>query len=188
MISFKGPPVPVNYTGQRRLTVTVLDHRPSILKYEKPLNFVGIIRGGYGNPFDLTTESGEPFADALLYTVTESLKAKGFPVTPISNKPEAKRKSVLKDFRSSGSDRLLLITVDEWQNDYYPASFSTENSHVLFDVELEVFNTEHKIVAKEEISGECHLPSGWPNETIPRFYQQKISELLNAPKIAAALK
>jgi len=55
-------------------------------------------------------------------------------------------------------------------------------------VELEVLDPKHRVVAKASVSGETNLPSGWPNETVPLFYQKKIGELLNDPKIARALQ
>jgi len=187
-IDFQGPPAAVDYTGRRPLTVTVLDHRSYILKYEKPLDYVGMIRQEYGKPFDQTTESGEPFAVVVLRAVTESLKAKGFPVTPIAHKPEDLRKTVLAEFRSSGAERLLIITIHEWQSDYHQPDFASENSYVLYNLELEVFDTRQELVAKKVISGDSHLPPGWPDTTVPVFFREKISELLDAPEIAEALK
>jgi hypothetical protein len=187
-INYKGPLAEVNYTGNRPVTLTVLDHRPYVLKQEKPLNYVGTIRGGYGNPFNQTTESGEPLADDFLFMVTESLASRGFQVTPISHKPEDSRKTVLAELCSSGGERLLLVTINEWQNDYYPASFGNENTYILFNLVLEVFDSKQRMLAEKKVSGETHLPSGWPSDTVPLFYQKKIGELLNDPKIARALR
>jgi len=187
-IDLEGPPALVDYTGDRPLTVTVLDHRPCILMYQKPLNYVGTIRGPHGRPSDQTTESGEPFADHVLRTVTESLQAKGFPVTPVSHKPEDPLNAVLGEFRASGTDRLLVITIREWQSDYYPPDFASESSYVLYDLEMEVFGTNRDVVARNTVSGDSHLPPGWPDTTVPVFFRAKLGELLNAPGIEAALK
>lgn len=187
-INFQGPAVPIEYGGKRSLAVSVLDQRPYVLDRSKPLNYAGTIRGGYGNPFNLYTDSGDPLAQEFLRTVAQALQAKGFSVKPLPRDLGDTRKIALDGLRASGSDRLLLVTIREWQNDYYPASYGKENSYVLFNVELEVLNAKGQVAAKKTVQGENHLPSGWPNATVPPFYRQKIGELLNDPKVAASIK
>jgi len=186
-INYKGPPVDLTYSGKRPLAVCVLDKRPYILSQEKPPEYVGTIRGGYGNPFNQRTESGDSLAGDFLYTVSESLKSRGFPVTTIPLHPADTPQTALKEFSASGTERFLLLTIQEWQNDYYPASFGSENSYILFKATLQVFNRKNQVIGESGISGENHLPSGWPKETVPVFYQEKIRQLLNDPKIAKAL-
>jgi hypothetical protein len=40
------------------VTVAVVDDRPYVLSGGKPDRFVGLMRGGFGNPFDVNTQSG----------------------------------------------------------------------------------------------------------------------------------
>ena len=54
-INYHGPAADLKYSGKRQLTVAVLDKRPYIINRDKPLDYVGTIRGGYGNPFNQTT-------------------------------------------------------------------------------------------------------------------------------------
>lgn len=42
--------------------VAVQDRRPYVLDGDKDADFVGIQRGGFGNPFDVITTSGRPLA------------------------------------------------------------------------------------------------------------------------------
>ncbi|MGH8534209.1 MAG: hypothetical protein ACREV1_16215 [Gammaproteobacteria bacterium] len=44
-------------THKARLAVGVQDRRPYILDHDKDEDFVGLQRGGYGNPFDVGTQS-----------------------------------------------------------------------------------------------------------------------------------
>ncbi len=187
-INYRGPAADLTYTGKRSLTVGVLDKRPYILNQEKPPNYVGTIRGGYGNPFNQTTESGNPLADDFRDTLAESLTTGGFSVTPLPLNPQDTSKTARKAFRASGGERFLLLTLDEWQNDYYPASYGNENTYILFNVTLRVYNRTGKVLAKKSLSGENNLPSGWPNKTVPVFYQKKVTELINAPNISRALR
>ena len=47
------------------VAVASLDQRPTVLRGESPANYVGMQRAGFGNTFNVTTNSGLPFADAV---------------------------------------------------------------------------------------------------------------------------
>ena len=51
--------------SDKRVAVCVADERPYVLSGEKPGSFVGLLRGGFGNPFDINTTSGEPMASDI---------------------------------------------------------------------------------------------------------------------------
>jgi len=55
----------LEYTSKVRLAVGVQDRRPYILDHDKDEDFVGLQRGGYGNPFDVSTNSNLPLADDM---------------------------------------------------------------------------------------------------------------------------
>ena len=46
----------LEYTNKARVAVGVQDPRPYILDHDKDEGFVGLQRGGYGNPFDVSTQ------------------------------------------------------------------------------------------------------------------------------------
>ena len=52
-------------TGDGVLGVGVLDNRSYVLSGEKEPNFVGLQRGGFANPFNVTTASGKPLTDDM---------------------------------------------------------------------------------------------------------------------------
>ena len=43
-----------------RISLAVLDARPYVASGNKPEKFAGLMRGGYGNPFDVSTANGNP--------------------------------------------------------------------------------------------------------------------------------
>ena len=45
-------------TGKYSVLVASLDQRQFIVDRTSPETFVGMVRGGYGNPFNVTTRSG----------------------------------------------------------------------------------------------------------------------------------
>src|SRR5687768_6795246 len=68
--------IPVS--GDADVTVGVIDKRPYILNGDKKPNFVGLQRGGYGIPFDVTTETGKPLSIDMSTSIAHSLNARGF--------------------------------------------------------------------------------------------------------------
>jgi hypothetical protein len=175
-------------TSNRSVAVAVLDERPYILNKEKDPSYVGIMRGGYGNPFNMWTESGAPLADDMLTTVTDSLSARGFAVMPLKTTTMDSPNSVIAKFSASGADRLILMEVKEWQSDYLPKAFTSERSHLFLNVEVAVFNRNQKNIEKKNLQEELTLPSGWPVETVPDVYQQKIRQLIDDPRVCRALR
>lgn len=49
--------VALNRAGSGSVAIAVLDQRPYVRSGEKDPSFVGIMRGGYGNPFSLYTST-----------------------------------------------------------------------------------------------------------------------------------
>jgi|LSQX01.2.fsa_nt_gb hypothetical protein len=175
-------------SSSRSIAVAVLDERPYILKKEKDPSYVGLIRGGYGNPFDMWTESGAPLAEDMLHTITDSLRARGFKVTPLKTAAVNSREAALAGFKAADTDRLLLLVIREWYSDYIPAAYTPERSNLFVHVEAGVFNRNQKKTAGKNLMEDLTLPSGWPYETIPSVYQSKISGLINDSRICRALQ
>ena len=66
--------LPIRTEGGEALVLQVKDLRPYVLNGDKEANFVGLQRGGFGNPFDVTTESGEPMTDVMAVAIENGLK------------------------------------------------------------------------------------------------------------------
>jgi hypothetical protein len=175
-------------TSNRSVAVAILDERPYILNKEKDPSFVGIMRGGYGNPFNTQTESGAPLADDMLATFTDSLRTKGFTVMPLKTSTTDSLNSVMAKFSASGADRLIFMDVKEWQSDYLPRAFTSERSNLFLNVEVTVFDSSQKVIEKNSLKEELTLPSGWPEKTIPDVYQRKIRQLIDDSRICRALR
>jgi hypothetical protein len=175
-------------TSNRSVAVAILDERPYVLNKEKDPSYVGIMRGGYGNPFNMWTESGAPLADDMLTTVTDSFRARGFTVMPLKSSTADSPNSVMAKFSASGADRLILMEVKEWQSDYLPKAFTAERSNLFINVEVAVFNRNQKSIEKSNLQEELTLPSGWPDSTVPDVYQKKIQQLIDDPRVCRALR
>ena len=53
----------VQTLGNYAVGVATLDQRTYVLTADKGPNFVGLQRGGFGNPFDVITENRRPLSD-----------------------------------------------------------------------------------------------------------------------------
>jgi hypothetical protein len=172
----------------RSVAVAVLDERPYVLNKQKAPSYVGLMRGGYGNPFDLWTESGAPLAEDMLSTVADSLKARGIKVIPLKTSPTDSLNSVMTRLGESQAERLLLLEMKEWYSDYLPKAYTAESSTLFLNLELTVFDRNLKKIEKNNLQETLTLPSGWPNDTVPDVYQSKIRQLIDDARICQALQ
>ncbi|MEQ1638381.1 MAG: hypothetical protein ABL903_17015 [Methylococcales bacterium] len=105
------------YTGKGILAAGVHDQRPYILDHDKDEDFVGIQRGGYGNPFDVTTESKKPLAEDMTQVLINALSHSGARINPLKLPPSLSRVKVIEEFKASNADKLLLLSLYEWKTD-----------------------------------------------------------------------
>ena len=63
----------INVAGQKSIAVASVDKRHTVVVGESPPEYVGMQRGGFGNPFNVTTESDLPFADAVSKSISLTL-------------------------------------------------------------------------------------------------------------------
>src|SRR5262245_14663468 len=70
-------------SGSGALGVATHDQRPYVVAGGKDPQFVGLQRGGFGNPFDVRTAQDRPLADAMTQALASSLNRKGFHAVPV---------------------------------------------------------------------------------------------------------
>jgi hypothetical protein len=187
-INYSNIKADLNYSGSRSVSVGVLDQRPYILSGENDPKYVGTMRGGYGNPFDLWTQSDLSLADEMAATVAETLRSKGFKVLTVKASVGKDGSGMLSEMKASGAERLVFMIVKDWWSNYYPASFGAEKTELIMKVELKVMDRNQKVLGSSRLEGIEIPPSGWPKDTIPGFYQKKMTELLNDKGIKQALR
>jgi hypothetical protein len=166
--------------------VAAQDRRSYVLSAEKTENFVGLSRGGYGNPFDVTTLSGNPLAIDFRDTVIAALRSKGVNAEAVALQPSHSdpRQALL----SLGKDRSLLFIISEWKSDTYM------NTALIYDVRLTVLDKTGRLLAESVVSGRDDLggdfinPPAHAKQVIPAAFKSKLETLLNDSKVVAALK
>jgi hypothetical protein len=178
----------LQYSSQAPLAVGVQDRRPYILNRDKGENFVGLQRGGYGNPFDVRTASGLPLAEDMTKVLARALARTGGRVTAIKISPTMSRAEILRLGQAHHAEKALLLSLYEWKAD------TAARTRGIYDIEMEVFNIQGEVLAKKRAQGTDHLggsfwafdPQANAQTALPAAFQKKLEALFEG-EIAAAL-
>jgi len=174
--------------GTTKVAVATHDQRNYVKNRNKQPDFVGLQRGGFGNPFDIKTVSGNALAQDFTEAVCRSLASKGFHTIPVIVNYSETSYTVKADLNKTGANRLIRITLYEWKSDTYT------NTALIYHVNLEVFDENGNIIAQSSINGSDDLggsvmnPPAHAKKVIPVAYKEKIESLLNYKDISEALE
>ncbi len=154
--------------GTQTVSVSVTDKRPYVLNGKKQSNFVGLRRGGYGNPFNVTTASGAPLAEELAEAIRSGLVNSGYAMV------------------SDSATRSVELVMREWKSDVFT------NLKIIYDLDLLVRDEAGNEIARNTISGEEAAGGGammdQHNESVRRVFDAKMSLLFSDPSVRAALE
>ncbi len=178
----------ITMEGNSTVAMATHDQRVYVQNGDKPTDFVGLQRGGFGNPFDINTMSGNALAQDFTETIARSLASKGFQTTPVIVNYSDTADRVKTVLLNTGAQRLLLLTLYEWKSDTYT------NTALMYDVSLEVLDENGKTIAQKSISGRDDLggsalnPPAYAKKAIPVAFKEKIEILLNDSDVSKALE
>lgn len=173
--------------GTRSVAVVAQDARPYVVARSKTPDFVGLSRGGFGNPFDVTTESGRPLADDFAATIARSLQSKGFKSTTVSVPPGSGSDAKALAARA-GTERLALVMIHEWKSDTY------QNTALHHELVLRVYDASGTELASNRLAGSTSLggsawnPPDHAKQAVPQFYRKTLEELFGADGIVRSLR
>ena len=167
--------------------VSVQDRRPYVLDGDKDPDFVGVQRGGFGNPFDVTTASGKPLAADMSEAVVAALKKKNLTAVAVSVSPDATDATIKQIIVSASAERLLIIKLLEWKSDTY------QNTALIYHVELSVMDSEGQLLAEKAAQGRDDLGGAFiapahAKSAVPVAFRRIFEGLLNDPKVRTALQ
>ena len=164
--------------GQGTVVVlfSVSDQRPDIVTGDEPLEWVGEQRGGYGNPFNVKTTSGKPFAEIVAETVRRDLEAAGFAAIVVEE--SAEKGSAGEVIRSRGAQRAVSIVMHKFNSNTYI------NIDVEWDFEATVLDSRGDTIAanreagKETLTGSFVNPPKAAKEKVPPFFYDIVHRLV----------
>ncbi len=166
------------------VAVGVQDARPYVTSGNKPEKFVGLMRGGFGNPFDVNTQSGGPLSVEMREAIVKALKNKGIAASGVTLSPSEPPARVKRSLMDSKARKLVLVTLNEWKSD------TLMNTSLHFDVTLKVLDANGEQLATNTIKGTDNLGSLGlsPNDGIAAIFVKKFEMLFDDEKVTAALK
>jgi hypothetical protein len=110
------------------VSVNVHDERPYVKSGEKPPHFIGQYRGGFGNPWNVSTEGDQPVASLLQRDLAKELQALGHPVVA-----------------QVAGVRMLDVAIDEYQFDGY------QNAKFWYLFNVKVIGPDGKVIAQSAV-------------------------------------
>jgi hypothetical protein len=173
-------------TGTAAVSVGTHDQREYVRAGSKDPRFVGLQRGGFGNPFDVKTEDDKPLADGMTNAVVSTLVKKGFRAQGVVVAHSVSAEEARQRLSRAGGERALLLTLREWKSD------AAIRIRLSYELSLQVLDRSGALLAEKRVEGTdvlgaAGLPSG-VGEIVGRAFKAKIEELLDDPGVAAALR
>lgn len=177
----------ISKSSDATIAVGVLDQRPYILDGDKEPKFIGLQRGGFGNPFDVTTASKQPLSNDIEAAVLQAFRTVGIKATGAGLSHDQYLAGAKGTLLKVEGDRYLLIVVNEWKADTY------SNTKLLYTLSASVFEGNGVLLAENKISGTDNLggsawnPPAHASKVVPIAMRDKLDELLNTEEILDAL-
>jgi hypothetical protein len=178
-------------SGAGSIAIAALDKREWIRSGAKMPFFAGTLRGGFGNPFDVTVRGNLALSQVTADVIAKGLKAKGFQTTTVKVDPKADDATVLAALKASGAAKLLLIDIQKWQSDTY----MKVGMHYL--LAAKVMDATGSVLAeasvtgaqdgKDDLKGSAMNPAGYAKKVVPKAFRDQLERLLNADAVVKAL-
>ncbi|MBS0592732.1 MAG: hypothetical protein JSR84_04600 [Proteobacteria bacterium] len=175
-VGYSGVKADIEAQGTSTVSVATHDQRPYVVSGNKKPTFVGLSRGGFGNPFDVNTVSGAPLADDFSNSISTSLAARGFKTSVVHLAADESPRAV-KEALKTPADRVVLVTLHEWKSDTFV------HTKLIWNVTVAVYVHDGHELASVPFQGE--EPIGG---TVQAAFTRKLEEWFSDAKIVAALK
>ncbi len=154
----------------RDVSVAVEDNREFVVSGNKKPSYIGNIRAGFGNVWDVHNVDHRALADQFRQDLEAELQAHGINIV-------------------SSGERQIEVDIKDWNFDAY------QNGRVWYEIEVSVLDANGKFLAKTTAEDE-HTVRGtfWEGgigglkRDVPRIYSDIIKEILEDNAIQNALK
>jgi len=178
----------LNYSGSNRIAVAVHDQRTLVVSGKKSPIYAGSVMSIVRQKSDVTTESGRQLAADMVGSICMSLKYNGFRTIPVFVAHSDRPGQVMKKLLKTKASRYVLVTLSTWESNTY------KNTTLNFDLRLDVYNRDSKLLARKESSGEVDIagklsgPHTSAKIFVPDMFRRQLEFVFNDFKIAEALE
>lgn len=178
----------VRLPGNGPVTVAAQDRRTYILNGDKSPNFVGLQRGGYGNPFNVGTASGNSLADDVAASLSVTLRSAGYEPITVAVASKDDEAAVISRLTSRQARRAILLVINELKSDTYM------NVALHYDLTLKVLDAGGAVLAesnatgKDDLGGSAWNPPAVAKREVPVAVRTHLKRLLESPQVQEALR
>ncbi|NDV25394.1 hypothetical protein [Desulfovibrio sp. JC010] len=178
----------VTHSSDQEVALGVQDVREYIVDGDKTQDFIGLQRGGFGNPFDVSTQSGKPLADDILNVLAAGLEKQGYKVNKAEISPLTTTERAVEKLTADHKKRALLVSILNWKSD------TMYSVAMHYDFRATVYDESGKKVAATTLKGEDELGGSMMNppahamKVVPQALQEQLERIINAPVISDALR
>lgn len=177
--------LPIKASENKTVVLLVNDLRPYILSGDKAPNFVGLQRGGFGNPFDVTTTSGQAMTKDMSIAIADGLEETGYHVINVEEKADINH--LISTAVNQGASRIIVLEVHDWKSDIYMSL----TLHC--DLKLSVYNADGTQLAENSSSfvraiGGAQIGASKNSEIVADEFAKQIGYLFNEESIRGALE
>jgi len=173
-------------SGTSAVSVATHDQREYVRAGSKDPQFVGLQRGGFGNPFDVRTADDKPLADAMTTALINTLAKKGFRAQPVVVSHSLTAADARQQAVRVGADRALVLTLQEWKSD------TAMRVGLTYDMTMTVLDRTGAVMAEKRLQGHDNLgAASLPSQVgdiVAAAFKTKLEQLLDDPGVAGALR
>lgn len=176
--------LPTQSAQQSKVVLAVNDERPYVVNGKKPANFVGLMRGGFGNPFDVNTVSGKPLTEDMSVAIEKALAKSGYQVVNVES--TADNQVLVNAAAANGASRIILLNIKEWKSDV----MMSITLHC--DIELTILDQQGTVLAKNQMKfdegiGGAQIGAAKNSQAVTAEFAKRIGYLFNKEEVRSAL-
>jgi hypothetical protein len=171
----------ISYSADKDITVGVIDKRPYVTNGKIKESYVGLMRGGFGNPWYMHTESGKALSEDILRAVKSGFMNANIAVSSVALSPNMGKQETVDKLRTKDSYRKILITVNEWKSDTY------RTTRFLYDLSAEVYDREGHLLSEHKEENTSDEEANQSVESPVDAGREVLSQLLNNNAIVSSL-
>lgn len=166
------------------VAVAGIDERDYLKRGEISPDYVGMTRGGYGNPFQVKTATKLPLALEAAEVVAGSFGDK----SPAPAVWDTEQAGALAKLRASDAPRFVILRITKWESD------TLIRTSLDYSVSIEVVDRSGKTIASaaeskiQPLGGNFFVPAMHARQSVLSELGNILNRLLAQPQVAAALR
>lgn len=179
--------IKLDYRGEGTVVVVTKDLRAHVLSGDKKPEFVGLIRGIFGNPADVRTKSRRPLTEDFSASIAAALTNSGFSATSDTVAGNESAAEAIDRLVKAAPDRIVIVQLRDWKTDSY------RKIKLHYDLTISIYDRSGAMLenvvdsADEEMPGVPEFTSKPYVDPIVSAYRGKLAGWLNHEKVRTAL-